>query len=90
MALTECRECGHRISDTAAACPACGAAVAGGVITTQATARRLKGLQLLSVLIMAAGTVSCVGQEIGASMALWVTGGALYTYARSAAWWRHG
>ena len=90
MALTACRECGHQISDTSAACPACGAAVSGGVVTTQATARRFKGLQLLSVLIMSAGTVSCVAHEVGASVALWATGAALYTYARAAAWWRHG
>jgi len=90
MALTNCSDCGHSISKEAAACPECGAPVAGGVITTQATARRLKGLQLVSVLICSAGTVSCVGQEIAASMALWAIGGTLYTYARAAAWWRHG
>ena len=90
MALTACRECGHQISDTAAACPSCGAPVSGGVVTTQATGRRFKGLQLAGVLIMSAGTVSCVAHEVGASVALWAAGGALYTYARAAAWWRHG
>ena len=65
MALTACRECGHQISDTAAACPSCGAPVSGGVVTTQATGRRFKGLQLAGVLIMSAGTVSCVAQGRG-------------------------
>ncbi len=90
MALTHCAECAHQISEAAAACPSCGAPVKGGVVTTQATARRFKGLQLLAVLIMSAGVASCVAQEIGASVALWAAGGALYTYARAAAWWRHG
>ena len=89
MALTTCRECGHQISDTAAACPSCGAS-ASGVVTTQATARRFKGLQLVGVLMMAAGTVSCVAQEIGTSVALWALGACVYTYGRAAAWWRHG
>jgi predicted RNA-binding Zn-ribbon protein involved in translation (DUF1610 family) len=89
MALTSCAACGHAISNTAAACPACGASVPGGVVTTQATARRFKGLQLLAVLIMSAGTVSCVAHEIGASVALWAIGGAIYAGARAAAWWRH-
>ena len=90
MALTPCAECGHQISDTAAACPKCGAPVKGGVVTTQATGRRFKGLQLAGVLIMSAGTVSCVAQQMGGAIALWGIGCAIYTYARAAAWWRHG
>lgn len=60
------------------------------VVTTQLTSKRIKALQLVSVLIMSAGTVSCVAHEVGASVALWVVGGALYAYARASAWWNHG
>ncbi len=60
------------------------------VVTTQLTSKRIKGLYLVAVLLMSAGTVSCVVQEVGGSVALWLIGGGIYAYARASAWWNHG
>jgi len=64
MALVECRECGERVSDLAAACPHCGAPVAAdgraagtALTTTQATSKQLKVHTLISVLAIIVGLV---------------------------------
>ncbi|MEW8005257.1 MAG: zinc ribbon domain-containing protein [Candidatus Thiodiazotropha sp.] len=33
MALIDCEECGHKVSDTAATCPSCGAPIEAGHVT---------------------------------------------------------
>ncbi|WP_298929300.1 zinc-ribbon domain-containing protein [uncultured Ramlibacter sp.] len=95
MALVACTDCGAQISDKAPTCIKCGAprgqaADLPGVVTTQQTAKKYKGLQLVAVLLCAAGTVSCVAKEIPASALLWTLGFVLYVAARFSAWWRHG
>jgi len=35
MALIKCKECGHQVSDTAMACPACGARISGDPVPVQ-------------------------------------------------------
>lgn len=91
MTLKTCPECHVEVSDMAPACPSCGHPVRpAGVVTTQQTAKRYKGWQLLGVLMCAAGAVSCVAHEIGAMTGLWFFGLAIYTVARFGAWWSHG
>lgn len=91
MALRTCPECRAAVSDKAPACPSCGHPMASAaIVTTQQTGKRFKGAQLLGVLLCAAGTVSCVANEVGAMAGLWFIGLAVYTVARFGAWWSHG
>lgn len=89
MPLTTCRECQAQISDQAAACPKCGAPQRG-TVTTQLTAKRYKGLQLLAALILCAGVVGIVaGGHIWGSITM-LAGLTLSLVARARAWWAHG
>lgn len=89
MALKTCSECQAQISDQAASCPKCGAPQRG-VVTTQLTAKRYKGAQLLAAAVMSIGVVGVVGggHLWGSLTAL--AGLALYFVARARAWWSHG
>lgn len=100
--MIECPECAAHISDKAKVCIKCGAPVvapvesndvdlpAKRVVVTEQTGKKYKGLQLLGVLLFAAGTVSCVAHELQASAGLWTLGAVIYTGARVGAWWNHG
>lgn len=89
MALTTCSECGTQISDKAAACPKCGAPRAG-VVTTQQTAKRFKGAQLLGAAVMSAGMVALVAGAAGWGAGLMMAGLGIFLVARARAWWAHG
>ncbi|HJV75378.1 MAG TPA: zinc-ribbon domain-containing protein [Noviherbaspirillum sp.] len=99
MALVNCPECSKSISDSAASCPSCGHPMqtinAGvqqpkGVVTTQATAKRYKGLQLIGGGLFATGIVVIMAKEPVAGVVLSVVGLGVYFYARIGAWWNHG
>lgn len=104
MALINCPECNQQVSDRAPSCPKCGcpigatpvqAAGNGQYVTTQGTAKKHKGMQLVGSLIMALGVVMLIatwGAEDGPSAfgSLSVlTGFVVYLWARVAAWWNH-
>lgn len=64
MALIKCPECGNDVSDTAQSCPHCGAPIKGSaeahatgtpITTTQATSKRLKLHQILSLTLFFIG-----------------------------------
>ena len=66
MALVTCEECGSSVSERAAACPKCGAPVAGAadhrvlgatLTTVQETSKRLKIYLLVSALLFWCGAV---------------------------------
>lgn len=89
MALTTCTECHAQISDQAAACPKCGAP-RRGVVTTQATAKRYKGAQLLAALVVSVGVVGVIGGgHLWGSLTAFA-GLGLYFVARARSWWAHG
>lgn len=77
MAMTKCDECGHTISDRAAACVQCGAPVndtrsgkeskSRHVQTIQATGKRYKGQQILAAITVILGVVIGIGGGNGAS-----------------------
>jgi len=99
MAMIECPECLTPISNKSKVCIKCGAPVVdaevstvpvNGVVVTEQTGKTYKGLQLLGVLIVSAGTVSCVAHDTAMSSGLWVLGIVIYVGARFGAWWNHG
>lgn len=97
MALVKCAECGNQISDKASACPKCGAPMARPV-TIEQTGKRHKTIQLIGVLLIVIGMVSCMAGVrgdseptaaiVGAGMA--IVGLVLWFAGRIGAWWGHG
>ncbi len=76
MPLVQCRDCGAEVSPRAEACPRCGGPMVSGgrspreIIITEQTAKQWKALQLVGVLMFAAGIVVGVGTlAMGASQA---------------------
>jgi len=102
MAMIECTECAAPISDKAKTCIKCGAPVglptAGAedvdlskrVVTTEQTGKKYKGMQLLGVMMILGGVVSCSMHEPGWSGGLFVLGLVVYAGSRMGAWWDHG
>ena len=103
MALIACAECGNHVSEKAASCPHCGnpiatasVAVATGdptVVTTQETAKKFKGQQLLGGGLCGLAVIFLVsgeGSMIAIGTLLFIAGLALYFIARFQAWWHHG
>jgi uncharacterized OB-fold protein len=107
MALIKCSECGKEVSEKAAACPSCGNPISASnssevqrvsiesapVLTTQSTGKGPKGVQLVGILLMAAGPVSCVLSPTGnifSVIAFFLLGLCIYFAGSIAAWWRHG
>lgn len=61
------------------------------LVTTQQTSKKFKIAQLAAVAMICLGVVSCVAKaQPAASGFFWMTGFALYVYARAGAWWRNG
>jgi len=99
MPLIECPECGHRVSSQAASCISCGhplrpaAAPDPRTVTTEATGKQWKALQLIGVLFIAIGAVACTASDApgGGPGALMFDGiGLIALIAGSAgAWWNH-
>lgn len=109
MALISCGECGNQVSDRATACPNCGnpiATVAAGapgvdhvaidsapVVTTQATGKGPKIVQMIGCLIVVLGVVSCVAAPSGnvfGGIAISTLGAVIYIAGSISAWWSHG
>ena len=105
MALTKCPDCGKEISDQAPACPNCGRPQATQphqtgatssfkhkeVVTIQATGKQYKAMEVVGVIGMLTGTVSCViSKSPGGFTAFFLFAGlALYIAGRFGAWWHH-
>ena len=103
MAIVPCPECQRDISDRAAACPHCGNPIAaipsaarvsvqtddGDVVTTQATGKAPKVVQLVGFLLAVGGVVSC-SSSTGSSGGLFLLGCAVFLMGRLMAWWSHG
>jgi len=98
MALITCGDCGKDVSDKAPACPHCGAPLsraieAGGqpVLTTQQTAKKYKGAQLVGCAMLVAGlVVGCSSAQSTGGGLLGAAGLLVYLGARLLAWWEHG
>jgi hypothetical protein len=93
MALVTCPDCNTQMSDRAAACLKCGAPIAAArtdVTTTEATGKPQKMIQLIGVLCILAGVVSCTAQAPQAAALLLIVGVVLWLVGRMAAWWHHG
>lgn len=102
MALIKCPDCGKEISAKAATCISCGAPIAtaadakSGVPTTtiQQTSKRLKMLQILSVLVIIVGGVM-LSVQLGANEtegnggAVMTIGVLSYFIVRFLTWWHH-
>jgi uncharacterized membrane protein YvbJ len=98
MALTQCNECGHEVSDKAATCPKCGNPIARThnpketgerVVTVQATAKSIKTQQLLATILCCVGIVLIIAEN--SAGALLVVGGiGWFILTRFMAWWHHG
>lgn len=76
-----CQACGHAFSDTDGVCPQCGHAVPD--FTKSKGSKSEKNSQLLGVVVMCAGVVSCAGDEGGATsvvsgIGLFVIGSLIY------------
>jgi len=103
MALISCPECNREVSDTAPACPGCGAAIADSrdlrssgsrLVTTQETGKRLKMHALLSGAIFAIGVVLMVNaanaEESSSLGALSIVIGlGWFITTRVRIWWHH-
>jgi glycerol dehydrogenase-like iron-containing ADH family enzyme len=85
MALISCPECDKQVSSVAIACPSCAYPLAATdtalsqpktVVTTQSTSKYFKAIQLLGVVCILIGMVSCSsGSEHAHSAALWLIAG---------------
>lgn len=107
MALIQCSECGEEISSKATACIHCGnpikplptetfepvrvATQGTDVVTVQATGQGPKVVQLIGVLIIVLGVMSCMsdGSVVGSGY-FSLLGLLVYAGGRFAGWWRHG
>ena len=97
MALIECPDCHKEISELAPTCPSCGRPNVKQVVTTQATGKLYKAVQLIGSVLIVAGFFSCIvsvsdtTQPSGEnSRILLYLGVALYLIGRVGAWWHHG
>lgn len=99
MSLIKCSECGHQVSDKAAACPNCGnpmaiPAVSKEVRTIQQTAKKYKAMQLIGFLIIIIGLLIAVtNQQNIANMigvGVIVLGGIVVVISKMLAWWNNG
>ena len=99
MALIPCDDCKREISDATIACPHCGRPVGQRPVTTQQTAKRYKGLQLIGAIMVVSGITS-VGVTISERSAeptgamigslLFLFGFVIFLTGRLLAWWNHG
>lgn len=104
MALIKCGECGNDVSSNASSCPKCGNPIAPAVapataartvepitVTTQATAKKFKGHQLVAAGLCCLGVVLIVaGDSYFAWGALVMVAGLVWFFvARAVAWWNH-
>jgi hypothetical protein len=103
MALISCPECKRKVSDTAPACPGCGAAIADSreyqasgarLTTTQETSKKLKMHTLISVTLFIIGIVSTFSIANAPEPAAWpfgvmTVGIFWYIVTRFRIWWHH-
>lgn len=105
MALIDCPECKRQISDKAPACPHCGnpmmAATLGAnvgvetrpgkAVTTQATGKVWKVIQLIGFLICVMGVIIYVGgTQRMTGINLLFLGALVFLVGRFGGWWKHG
>ena len=105
MALINCLECDHTVSDKAVSCPNCGAPINSSkgrvdealeTITVQGTARRFKLQKVISISLIIIGFLGMVSgnQSAGSEVdSIWVLlvlmGSAWYVVNRIRIWWHH-
>jgi hypothetical protein len=75
--------------DRPSAHPSPAAADSAPVVIEQ-TRKQWKGLQLVSVVLVCLGAITCVAQAPTATAIFWVVGMVLYVASRLGAWWQNG
>ena len=102
MALIQCHECNHTVSDAAVSCPKCGVAVAGKGMsfdagtpgtTIQRTSKDLKFLTLIGWAMMVLSVSYCSfvkDSDNGAGFTWFIVGFAWIVVMRVVIWWNHG
>jgi hypothetical protein len=60
------------------------------VVTVEQTGKSWKSLQMVGVVLMCVGTVTCAAHQPEASAGLWLGGFFAYVLGRVGAWWNHG
>lgn len=93
MALVNCPDCNHQMSDKAPACPSCGRPMNATVI--EATSKRFKGEQVAGCLMFIFGlfisSFAALSEGIkNGFAAMSIVGIVLFLGARIGAWWHHG
>lgn len=92
MALINCPDCGHKVSDSATACPSCARPMTEHVQTIERTGKSYKAAELIGVLLFFGGFAGLLGPHATVGLA-WlglITGLLLYVGARIGAWWANG
>jgi hypothetical protein len=99
MALIDCPECGHEVSDSAVACPACAFPMTAPTDktpeqrpptqTVELTGKKWKGLQLWSVLAMLAGLLFGLVEDPRLTLVFCIPGLIGIAIAKAGAWWHH-
>lgn len=105
MALVTCIECGRTVSNLASACPNCGAPVQGraaaaavgqGVVTTEATSKRLKLHSLGAGILVIFGFAASIAAAYSGSKEPSLVGGLSiliglpwFVITRFRIWWHH-
>lgn len=94
MPMIKCPDCGREISDAALNCPGCGrpmgkGAYAGSTVTTQATGKSWKAIQLVGGLGLVIG-IPLVFVMMPVGVGLCIVGLCVYIAGRVGAWWYHG
>ncbi|HYW05003.1 MAG TPA: hypothetical protein VFA86_13795 [Gammaproteobacteria bacterium] len=100
MALINCVECSHQVSDQAASCPNCGAPTATGrraAMPVEQTAKRFKAQTVLAVMAIIAGFIFTTAAAGSGSIAFVVATSVLtlggivwFVVIRVRTWWHHG
>jgi hypothetical protein len=99
MALIECPECGHQVSDRADACPSCAFPLTDPIDTApdrrppaqtvELTGKKWKGLHLWSALAMVAGLLFGVVEDSRLMLVFGISGLIGIAIAKAGTWWYH-
>ncbi|AGG89932.1 zinc ribbon domain-containing protein [Rhodanobacter denitrificans] len=88
MALINCPDCKHSVSDTAPACPNCGRPIAP--VQVEQTSKSYKGGMLIGFIVAVGGFFSAAAIGGAAGLTIVVIGLLLFVGSAIGGWWHHG